>query len=142
MHGNDVLVGRWLDSGLRLRVGRAILRVLALRAFASGEKRVDESETYYTVKWPRAPEHRLRSRSGVLVETNVQGQVALHFFDETRELDAEVRFNEAGDRTSDPRGIVYVREITDTLLLSDGNARQLCEVLNALFSEPEPQRMN
>ena len=103
---------------------------------------MSDSITYYTVKWPRAPEHRLRSRSGVLVETNVQGQVALHFYDETRELDAEVRFDERGERISDPRSIVYVREIADTLLLTDSSARQLRDVLDTLFAEPPPQRMN
>ena len=103
---------------------------------------MSDSTTYYTVKWPRSPEHRLRSRSGVLVETNVQGQVALHFYDETRELDAEVRFDETGERISDPRGIVYVREIADTLLLTDSSARQLRDVLDTLFAEPAPQRMN
>ena len=103
---------------------------------------MSEPTTYYTVKWPRAPEHRLRSRSGVLVETNVQGQVALHFFDETRELDPEVRFDEAGKRISPPRGIAYVREVADTLLLSESSARQLRDVLDNLFAEPAPQRMN
>lgn len=103
---------------------------------------MSEPTTYYTVKWPRAPEHRLRSRSGVLVETNVQGQVALHFFDETRELDPEVRFDEAGKRISSPRGIAYVREVADTLLLSESSARQLRDVLDDLFAEPAPQRMN
>ena len=105
---------------------------------------MSDSSTYYTVKWPRSPEHRLRSRSGVLVETNVQGQVALHFFDETRELDPEVRFNEAGERISDPRGIVYVREIADTVLLAESSARQLRDVLNSLFAEPDTpsRRMN
>ena len=103
---------------------------------------MSESETYYTVKWPRAPEHRLRSRSGVLVETNVQGQVALHFFDETRELDSEVRFDETGERISEPRGIVYVREVADTVLVSESSARQLRDVLNRLFEDPAPQRMN
>ncbi len=103
---------------------------------------MSESTTYYTVKWPRASEHRLRSRSGVLVETNVQGQVALHFFDETRELDPEVRFNETGERISEPRGIVYVREVADTLLLSESSARQLRDVLTTLFAESTPQRMN
>ena len=103
---------------------------------------MSDSTTYYTVKWPRAPEHRLRSRSGVLVETNVQGQVALHFFDETRELDSEVRFDETGERISDPRGIVYVREVADSVLLTESSARQLRDVLNTLYAEPAPQRMN
>lgn len=103
---------------------------------------MSDSTTYYTVKWPRAPEHRLRSRSGVLVETNVQGQVALHFFDETRELDPEVRFDEAGGRISPPRGIAYVREVADTLLLSESSARQLRDVLDNLFADRAPQRMN
>ena len=105
---------------------------------------MSDSSTFYTVKWPRSPDHRLRSRSGVLVETNVQGQVALHFFDETRELDPEVRFNEAGERISDPRGLVYVREVTDTLLLAEASARQLRDVLDSLFAEagPSSRRMN
>ena len=103
---------------------------------------MSDSDTYYTVKWPRSPEHRLRSRSGVLVETNVQGQVALHFYDETRELDPEVRFGETGERLSEPRGIVYVREVADTLLLGESGARQLRDVLNTLFADPAPQRMN
>lgn len=103
---------------------------------------MSESTTYYTVKWPRAPEHRLRSRSGVLVETNVQGQVAFHFFDETRELDPEVRFDETGERTSQPRGIVYVREVAESLLLSESSARQLRDVLDTLFTKSAPRRMN
>ena len=103
---------------------------------------MSDSDTYYTVKWPRAPEHRLRSRSGVLVETNVQGQVALHFFDETRELDPEVRFDETGGRISEPRGLVYVREVSDTLLISESSARQLRDVLNTLFAESPSPRLN
>lgn len=103
---------------------------------------MSDSDTYYTVKWPRTADHRLRSRSGVLVETNVQGQVALHFFDETRELDSEIGYNEAGERISGPRGIVYAREVSETILLSESSARQLGEVLGALFADPSPQRMN
>ena len=109
---------------------------------ANGEQPVSEAATYYTVKWPRAEEHRLRSRSGVLVETNVQGQVALHFYDETRELDPEVRFDEAGKRISPRRGVVYVREVADTVLLSESSARQLRDVLDNLFADQAPQRMN
>ena len=105
---------------------------------ANGEQPVSEAATYYTVKWPRAEEHRLRSRSGVLVETNVQGQVALHFYDETRELDPEVHFDEAGKRISPRRGVVYVREVADSLLLSESSARQLRDVLNSLFTKPAP----
>ena len=109
---------------------------------ANGEQPVSEAATYYTVKWPRAEEHRLRSRSGVLVETNVQGQVALHFYDETRELDPEVRFDEAGKRISPRRGVVYVREVADTVLLTESSARQLRDVLDNLFADQAPQRMN
>ena len=109
---------------------------------ANGEQPVSEAATYYTVKWPRAGEHRLRSRSGVLVETNVQGQVALHFFDETRELDPEVRFDEGGKRISPRRGVVYVREVADSVLLSESSARQLRDVLDNLFADQAPRRMN
>ena len=50
--------------------------------------------------------------------------------------------DEAGKRISSPRGIAYVREVADTLLLSESSARQLRDVLDNLFAEPAPQRMN
>ena len=48
------------------------------------------SEKVYKVEWPKADDHRTKSLSGVLVGTNVQGQVALHFYNEVRALDEEV----------------------------------------------------
>lgn len=87
----------------------------------------------FTVKWPRAPEYQTKSLSGVHVETNVQRQVALHFFNEIRELEDEVQYSSEGKRATEPRGVTYVREITETLLISEPAAMQLRDMLLALF---------
>lgn len=87
----------------------------------------------YSVKWPKAANHRVRSLSGVLVETNVQRQVALHFFNEVREIEDQVDYDGEGTRQGEPRPIAYVREMTDTILLSDSAARQLRDTLLTLL---------
>ncbi len=94
---------------------------------------MSDSEKLYTVKWPKAADHRTRSLSGVTVETNAQHQIALHFFNECRELEEEVVFNEQGLRTTDARSITYTRELVETMLLNEDTARQLRDSLNALF---------
>ncbi len=100
-----------------------------------------DSAKLFSVKWPRSDTHDTRSVSGVLVETNVQQQVALHFYNEVRELEDEVGYDEQGGRTNSPRNIVYVRELSDSILISDNAALQLRDVLNTLFpptSQEEP----
>ena len=72
----------------------------------------------YTIKWPKADAHTTRSVSGVLVESNVRGQLALHFYNEIRELEPKVEYMEDGSRAEPPRSVTYVREITDSILLS------------------------
>ncbi len=94
------------------------------------------SETnMFSVRWPKAGDHRTKSLSGVMVESNLQRQIALHFYNEFREMEAEVQYDEQGARNSPGRGIVYVREVTDTLLIGDSAALQLRDVLNTLFPE-------
>lgn len=88
---------------------------------------------YFSVKWPKAAGYQARSQSGVLVETNVQRQVALHFFNEIRELEDEVRYSEDGSRSTEPRNITYVRELSGTILIAESTARQLRDMLLALF---------
>ena len=56
----------------------------------------------YTVKWPRAESHSTRSVSGVLVEGNVRGQIALHFYNEFRELEPQVEYDRDGRRAGPP----------------------------------------
>ena len=103
---------------------------------------VENQSKLYTVKWPRAEHHNTRSVSGVLVESNVQRQVALHFFNETREVDDVVEYGEDGKRASPTREITYIREITNTMLISESSARQLKDVLNALYPTPMPEEIN
>ena len=88
----------------------------------------------YTVKWPKAAAHTTRSVSGVLVEGNVRGQLALHFYNEVRELEPLVEYMEDGSRAGPARSVTYVREITDSILLSGSTARQLCDVLGEFLS--------
>ena len=45
---------------------------------------MSDGSRYYTVRWPKASDHETRSVSGVIAESNVQGQIALHFYNETR----------------------------------------------------------
>jgi hypothetical protein len=73
--------------------------------------------------------------SGVLLESNVHRQVALHFYNELRELEYEVQYSLDGNRVSESRGITYVRELSDTILISEGVARQLRDMLNTLFPD-------
>jgi hypothetical protein len=87
----------------------------------------------YSVKWPKAANHRVRSLSGVMVESNVQRQIALHFFNEVREIEDQVDYDADGGRQSEPRPIAYIREMTDTILLSDSAARQLRDMLLTLL---------
>ena len=88
----------------------------------------------YTVKWPTADTHETKSVSGVLVESNVRGQLALHFYNEVRELESRVEYMEDGSRADPPRSVTYVREITDSILLSGATARQLRDVLDEFLS--------
>ena len=99
------------------------------------------SETpLYTVKWPKADAHETKSVSGVLVESNVRGQLALHFYNEVRELEPKIGYMEDGSRADAPRSVTYVREITDSILLSGSTARQLRDVLDEFLSVPESNR--
>ncbi len=99
------------------------------------------SETpLYTVKWPKADAHETKSVSGVLVESNVRGQLALHFYNEVRELETRIEYMEDGSRADPPRSVTYVREITDSILLSGSTARQLRDVLDEFLSVPENHR--
>ena len=94
----------------------------------------------YTVKWPRADTHSTKSVSGVLVESNVRGQLALHFYNEIRELEPKVEYMEDGSRADPPRAVTYVREITDSVLLSGATARQLRDVLDEFLSVGQGDR--
>ena len=94
----------------------------------------------YTVKWPKAAAHATKSVSGVLVESNVRGQLALHFYNETRELESRVDYMEDGSRADPPRPVTYVREITDSVLLGASTARQLRDVLDEFLSVSQDER--
>ena len=95
----------------------------------------------YTVKWPRAAAHATKSVSGVLVEGNVRGQLALHFYNEVRELEPRIEYMEDGSRADPPRPVTYVREITDSILLAGATARQLRDVLDEFLAvSPGDQR--
>ena len=94
----------------------------------------------YTVKWPKAAAHATKSVSGVLVESNVRGQLALHFYNETRELESRVDYMEDGSRADPPRPVTYVREITDSILLGASTARQLRDVLGEFLSVSQDER--
>ena len=96
----------------------------------------------YTVKWPRAEEHVIKSSSGVHVESNVARQLALHFYNETREMEDVVAYGEDGTRVGEPREIIYLREITDTILISEPTARQLRDILNSLYPAQAPEEIN
>ena len=102
---------------------------------------MNDNSKLYTVKWPKSTDHQTKSQSGVMVESNLQGQIALHFYNETRELEQQVQYDMDGNRSSQPRDIVYVREVNDTLLLSEASARQLRDMLNTLFAEPAPKQL-
>ena len=80
--------------------------------------------------------------SGVLLESNVQRQIALHFYNEVRELEEEVQYREDGQRDGDPREVTYVRELSDSLLISEEAALHLRNVLNSVFPVTEPEEMN
>ena len=101
--------------------------------------RTDEAPLY-TIEWPRADAHETKSVSGVLVERNVHGQLALHFFNEVRELEPRIRYMEDGSRADPPRDLTYVREITDSILLSGATARRLRDVLDELLSGTQGER--
>lgn len=94
----------------------------------------------YTVKWPKAAAHTTKSVSGVLVEGNVRGQLALHFYNEVRELEPRIAYMEDGSRADPPRSVTYVREITDSILLAGSTARQLRDVLDEFLSVPARER--
>lgn len=99
-----------------------------------------EGAPLYTVKWPKAAAHTTKSVSGVLVESNVRGQLALHFYNEVRELEPQVEYMEDGARAGRPRTVTYVREITDSILLSGATARQLRDVLVEFLSVSPRER--
>ena len=99
-----------------------------------------EGAPLYTVKWPKAAAHTTKSVSGVLVESNVRGQLALHFYNEVRELEPQVEYMEDGARAGRPRSVAYVREITDSILLSGATARQLRDVLVEFLSVSPRER--
>ena len=105
----------------------------------SGGGRTDETPLY-TIKWPRADAHETKSVSGVLVERNVHGQLALHFYNEMRELEPRIEYMDDGSRADPPRSVTYVREITDSILLSSPTARQLRDVLDELLSVAQGER--
>ena len=98
---------------------------------------MNDATKLYTVKWPKASGHQTKSLSGVLVETNIQQQVTLHFYNEYRELEEEVQYALDGSRTSEARDITYVRELTDSILINASAARQLRDMLNTLFPNTE-----
>lgn len=99
-----------------------------------------EGTPLYTVKWPKAAAHTTRSVSGVLVEGNLRGQLALHFYNEVRELEPQVEYMEDGARASPARSVTYVREITDSILLTGATARQLRDVLDEFLSVSPRER--
>ena len=99
-----------------------------------------EGAPLYTVKWPKAAAHTTKSVSGVLVESNVRGQLALHFYNEVRELEPRIEYMEDGARAGRPRSVAYVREITDSILLSGATARQLRDVLGEFLSVSQDNR--
>lgn len=105
----------------------------------SGGARADETPLY-TIEWPRADTHETKSVSGVLVESNVRGQLALHFYNEVRELEPRIEYMEDGSRAGAPRSVTYVREITDSILLSGATARQLRDVLDEFLSVSQEDR--
>ena len=94
----------------------------------------------YTIKWPKAAAHTTKSVSGVLVESNVRGQLALHFYNEVRELEPRIEYMEDGSRADPPRPVTYVREIADSILLSGSTARQLRDVLDEFLSVSQADR--
>ena len=99
-----------------------------------------EGTPLYTVKWPKAAAHTTKSVSGVLVEGNLRGQLALHFYNEVRELEPQVEYMEDGARASPARSVTYVREITDSILLTGATARQLRDVLDEFLSVSPRER--
>ena len=99
-----------------------------------------EGAPLYTVKWPKAAAHTTKSVSGVLVEGNVRGQLALHFYNEVRELEPQVEYMEDGARARSARSVTYVREITDSILLAGSTARQLRDVLGEFLSVSPRER--
>ncbi len=103
---------------------------------------MSNSNKLYTVKWPKASHYQAKSLSGVLVETNVQRQIALHFYNEISELEDEVQYREDGTRLTEPRNVVYTRELSDTILITESSARQLRDVLNTLFPVQSPDEFN
>ena len=105
----------------------------------SGGGRTDDTPLY-TIEWPRADAHETKSVSGVLAERNVHGQVALHFYNEVRELEPSIRYMEDGSRADPSRALTYVREITDSILLSGATARRLRDVLDDLLSGAPGER--
>ena len=101
-----------------------------------------DSKKKFSIRWPKSENHRLQSASGIIVESNLQRQVVVHFFNEIRELDTEVDYGEDGSRQGEPQEIVYVRELMDTILVSENTALQLRDALNTLFPVGEDSSIN
>lgn len=97
---------------------------------------------FFTVKWPKGAGYQAKSQSGVHVETNVQRQVALHFFNEMREMEDEVQYTSEGARAKEPRAITYVREINETILIGENAAIQLRDMLLALYPLKPREEIN
>ena len=96
----------------------------------------------YTIEWPRADAHETKSVSGVLVERNLHGQIALHFYNEIRALEPGIQYMEDGSRADPPRALTYVREITDSILLSGTTAHRLRDVLDEFLSGGQDERLS
>ena len=94
----------------------------------------------YAVTWPTAAAHTTKSVSGVRVESNVHGQLALHFYNETRELEPRIEYMKDGSRADPSRSVTYVREITDSILVSAATARRLRDVLDEFLSVSRSDR--
>lgn len=101
----------------------------------------DDSKLY-TVKWPRSEDHLTQSQSGVFVEANLQRQVVLHFYNETREMEDNVVYGAEGERQTQPREITYIREVNNTILVSENTAVQLRDLLNAMFPVTPAEDIN
>jgi len=101
-----------------------------------------EQKKLYSIKWPLDERHRTESVSGVLVENNLHHQFALHFYNEVRELEREVAYDEEGKNLNTPRGVDYMRHIVQTILLSEASAINLRDVLNSLFPTGNPNHLS
>ncbi|MDH4247968.1 MAG: hypothetical protein OEW39_09130 [Deltaproteobacteria bacterium] len=92
-----------------------------------------EQKKLYSVLWPTAERHRTESVSGVMVEVNLHQQLAFHFYNEVRELEKMVTYNEEGNSLNTPREANYLRQVVQTILLSETAALGLRDVLNIMY---------